>query len=286
MASIQERSDRATAREILETVRDNMRSNLEPLVTEIVAPSLYQVYLHAEDYDRLRSLFGKLETETRKMLDAELERLNKSAIPLSQKLPWRKGGAEPPIRYVSAEGRWSIRFQEDPNGTLGQGDIEVVSEFAQPPSSGYGAGSKTRRISTTRRLGETVTRREAQEIQALARLTYEDRRGTQVYQMTKDEIVIGREAPDVWVDLRLDTLPDVSREHARLQRTAAGQFRLKDLSKLGTTIDGVPLPRSLETQVAGSGEVRDLDKWVDLPDRARIGLAGVVYLDFERTDKT
>jgi hypothetical protein len=285
VAITEERSERATAREILDTVRDNMRSNLEPLVTEIVAPSLYQVYIHAEDYDRLRSLFSKLEAETKKMLDAELERLNKSAIPLSQKLLRRKSGAEPPVRYVSAEGRWSVRFQEDPNGTLAPGDIEVVSEFAQPPSSGYGAGSKTRRISTTRRLGETVTRREAQEVAALARLTYEDRRGTQIYQMTKEEIVIGREAPDVWVDLRLDTLPDVSREHARLQRTPAGQFRLKDLSKLGTTIDGVPLPRSLETQVETSGGVRDLDKWVEVPDRARIGLAGVVYLDFERTDK-
>jgi hypothetical protein len=28
---------------------------------------------------------------------------------------------------------------------------------------------------------------------------------------------------------------------------------------------------------------RDLDRWVDLPDRARIGLAGIVFLDFERT---
>ena len=59
--------------------------------------------------------------------------------------------------------------------------------------------------------------------------------------MTKDEIVIGREAPDVWVDLSLDTSLDVSREHARLQRTPEGTFRIKDLSKLGTTVNGVPL---------------------------------------------
>ncbi len=30
------------------------------------------------------------------------------------------------------------------------------------------------------------------------------------------------------------------------------------------------------------GGLRDRDRWVDLPDRARIGLAGVVFLDFER----
>jgi hypothetical protein len=188
------------------------------------------------------------------------------------------------MRYLRAEGRWYIRFQEDPNGTLGPGDIEVVSEFAQVPAAGYGAGSKTRRISTTRRLGQnTLSRRELTDVQpALARLNYEDNRGAQTYLMTKDEIVIGREAPDVWVDLRLDTLPDVSREHARVQRTPEGKFRVKDLSKLGTTVDGAAIPRSLETV---DGQVKDLDVWFDLPDKARIGLAGVVHLQFERADR-
>jgi pSer/pThr/pTyr-binding forkhead associated (FHA) protein len=128
-----------------------------------------------------------------------------------------------------------------------------------------------------------MNRRELTDVQqALARLNYEDNRGSQTYLMTKDEIVIGREAPDVWVDLRLDTLPDVSREHARVQRTPEGKFRIKDLSKLGTTVDGVPIPRSLEVT---DGKTQDLDKWFDLPDHARIGLAGVVHLQFERIDR-
>ena len=49
-----------------------------------------------------------------------------------------------------------------------------------------------------------------------------------------------------------------------------------------TDRDGKPIPRSLETL---HGEVKDFDRWVDLPDRARIGLAGVVVLDFERIDR-
>jgi FHA domain len=286
--------DRATGRDVILAIAENMRQGLEPLVTKTLAPSLYQVYLHSEDYDRLRTIFGELEREAQKLLDEELERMNRGPSPVLGRLlkTFRKGKEgegepqQPPMRYVSAEGRWFIRFQEDPNGTLEPGDIEVVSEFAQPPSSSYGAGSKTRRISTTRRLGSTdmVTRQETVDSQgALARIAFTDKRGPQTYFMTKSEIVIGREAPDVWVDLRLDTLPDVSREHARLQRTPEGTFRLKDLSKLGTTIDGKPLPRSLETM---AGEVKDLDRWVDLPDRARIGLAGVVVLDFERIERT
>lgn len=283
--------DRATGRDVILAIGENMRQSLEPLVTKTLAPSLYQIYLHPDDYDHLRTIFGELETEAKKLLDDELARLNRvPAAPLGRLLKLVKKGeepapAEPAMKYVSAEGRWVIRFQEDPNGTLEPGDIEVVSEFAQPPTAGYGAGSKTRRISTTRRLGQTdvVVRQETVDsIGSLARLSFTDKRGPQTYLMTKNEIVIGRDAPDVWVDLRLDTLPDVSREHARLQRTAEGQFRLKDLSKLGTTVNGAPIPRSLES---AGGEVRDLDRWFDLPDKAKIGLAGVVVLDFERTDR-
>lgn len=277
-------NERATGRDIILAIADNMRESLEPLVTETIAPSLYQVYLHADDFDHLRTLFAKIEAEARKLLDGELERMNKGAVPPLQRLLRRKEPAAPAMHYLSAEGRWYIRFQEDPNGTLNPGDIEVVSEFAQVPAAGYGAGSKTRRISTTRRLGQnTLSRRELTDVQpALARLNYEDNRGAQTYLMTKDEIVLGREAPDVWVDLRLDTLPDVSREHARVQRTPEGRFRIKDLSKLGTTVDGTPIPRSLDTV---DGQVRDLDVWFDLPDKARIGLAGVVHLQFERVDR-
>ncbi|HEX9940882.1 MAG TPA: FHA domain-containing protein [Thermoanaerobaculia bacterium] len=284
-------TDRATGRDVVLAIGENMRQSLEPLVTKVIAPSIYQVYLHGEDYDRLRSLFGELEAEARALLDKELERLNRGSMPaLARILPGKKKeGAPQAPKFVSAEGRWTIRFQEDPNGVLNPGDVEVVSEFARPPEAGYGAGSKTHRISTTRRLGQMTTRRDtlegaaegtvATDPTAFARILYKDDRGNHTFLVTKDEIVIGRQAPDVWADLSLDTSLDVSREHARLQRTPAGTFRIKDLSKLGTTVNGAPLPQSLQ---AADGGVRDLDRWVDLPDKARIGLAGVVYLDFER----
>ena len=289
--------ERATGRDIVLAIGENMRQSLEPLVTKTIAPSLYQVYLHADDYDRLRTLFGELEEEAKTLLDSELARLNRGpASPFPRILRKKKADEPPPApKFVSAEGRWSVRFQEDPNGVLNPGDVEVVSEFARPPEAGYGAGSKTHRISTTRRLGQmTTTRREAAEgtqpltgTQATepsghARLVYKDDQGTHTFLMTKDEIVIGRQAPDVWADLSLDTSLDVSREHARLQRTPEGGFRIKDLSKLGTTVNGTPLPRSLES---ADGGVRDLDRWEPLPDKARIGLAGVIYLDFERLAK-
>ncbi len=287
--------ERATGRDIVLAIGENMRQSLEPLVTKTIAPSLYQVYLHADDYDRLRTLFGELEEEAKTLLDAELARLNKGPAPAFPRILRKKKADEPPPapKFVSAEGRWSVRFQEDPNGTLSPGDVEVVSEFARPPEAGYGAGSKTHRISTTRKLGQMTTRRDTTESTQVAgtqatepaghaRLVYKDDQGTHTFLMTKDEIVIGRQAPDVWADLSLGTSLDVSREHARLQRTPEGGFRIKDLSKLGTTVNGTPLPRSLEST---DGGVRDLDRWEPLPDKARIGLAGVIYLDFERLAK-
>jgi hypothetical protein len=287
-----------------------MKNSLEPLVTKTLAPSLYQVYLHAEDYERLRTIFGEIETEAKELLDREMTRMNRSSSPVVDRLLSRVGKvrrmgkgeegtpAKTAPRFVSAEGRWFIRFQEDPNGALGPGDIQVVSEFAQAPAAGYGAGNPTHRISTTRRLGRMTTQRESADSGAsgvasiagiagiaaiaFARIGYKDDSGPKEFWVTRDEIVIGREAPDVWVDLRLETSLDVSREHARLRRMPeSGAFRIKDLSKLGTTINGVPVPPS------GGGEGgRDLDQWVDLPDRARIGLAGIVFLDFERTAKS
>ncbi|HVF61594.1 MAG TPA: FHA domain-containing protein [Thermoanaerobaculia bacterium] len=279
--------DRATARDVVVAIGENMRQSLEPLVTKTVAPSLYQVYLHAGDYDHLRTLFGEMESEAKRLLDQELALLNREALPPVARLLSTVGlrtGPAPASRVVSAEGRWTVRFQEDPNGHLTPGEIEVVSEFAQRPAPGYGSGNPTHRISTTRRLGGRMsTERQVVEtaaVDAYARITYKDGGGPQTFLVTKDEIVIGRDAPDVWVDLRLETIPDVSREHARIRRLPeSGAFRLKDLSKLGTTVNGVAVPASVEMV---DGEVRDRDQWVDLPERARIGLAGVLFLDFER----
>src|SRR5581483_5469292 len=79
----------------------------------------------------------------------------------------------------------------------------------------------------------------------LAVIEYEDRSGRKLFRMTKDQIVVGRGGRDYWTDIKLDTLPDVSREHFRLRRDASGRFFLTDLSRLGTTINGEPAPCSI-----------------------------------------
>ena len=76
-------------------------------------------------------------------------------------------------------------------------------------------------------------------------------------------------------------MPDISREHIRLRRDPAnGNFFVKDLSRLGTTIDGEKIPSSIDY---ADGEKKDMNLEVNLPRHARIGLAGVIFLDFQAT---
>jgi hypothetical protein len=94
------------------------------------------------------------------------------------------------------------------------------------------------------------------------------------------QIVVGRGRKGLLGDLKLQTLPDVSREHIRLRWDATSSVYIKDLSRLGTTVNGKVIPSSVETD-----QEHKLDKNIEvvLPGHASIGLAGVVFLDFEST---
>ena len=264
-----------TARDVIEAVLDNMVEGLEPLVTKTLAPSLYEVRLHAEDLERFRGILDQIESEARALLDAELERRNRPSA-LSRWL----GKRHRPMRYERAEDDWYLSFQEDPNGTLEPGAIEVVSELAAEPSSAQSDGTRTRLISTTRRGGRSTTRKVETDAKTVyARISYRDDQGKQLFQMTKRQIVIGRGAADAWTDLRLHTKHDVSRQHARIKyQPDAGRFLIKDLSTYGTSLDGDRIAPSVEVV---DGAERDADRWVEMPAVTRIGLADVIALDFE-----
>ena len=113
---------------------------------------------------------------------------------------------------------------------------------------------------------------------ALARISYDDDTGTHDYTVVKASVSIGRGGVAYPVDVRITSSTDVSREHARIRHDAdTGRFCLIDLSSLGTTIDGVPVPRGYDE---ADGSKRENGVEVALPERARIGLANMVFLDF------
>jgi hypothetical protein len=277
----------ATAREIILEIVRNMREGLEPLHYSTLPPAIFHVYLHPDDMERLRGILPRIVDEARRALDAELETLNRASIAERLKLSRR---SDPKI--VAPEGGWQIRLLENTDDDAAPGDIMISSELALPAKDEFGSGSMTKRIAT-RRMGGVESTKQSYEPSASAApsapaagafavIEYDDHAGRKTYQMAKDEIVVGRGGRDYWTDIKLDTLPDVSREHFRLRRDqASGQFFLKDLSRLGTTINGERAPSSIEYDGA---EKRDRNLEAPVPPRARIGLAGVVFLDFRSTN--
>ena len=156
------------------------------------------------------------------------------------------------------------------------------------PSSAdeLGAGQRTRRI-TTVHSGDKTTRRQAVVTPAdpgaqkvvYAKLRYEDKSGPHTVDMVRDSITIGRGGIAYRADVKVEASVDVSREHARIRRDpASGRFFLIDLSTLGTTVNGQPVPRGYDET---DGTKRENGAEMPLPDGARIGLAGIVYLQFD-----
>jgi hypothetical protein len=101
------------------------------------------------------------------------------------------------------------------------------------------------------------------------------------YDIARDSVTVGRGGLAYRVDVRVEASADVSREHLRIRRDAAtGRFYVVDLSSLGTTVDGVRVPKGYEE---AEGTKRENGVESPLPDRARLGLADTVFVDFEVT---
>ena len=271
-----------TAREIIAEIIRNMREGLEPLHYTTLPPAIYHVYLHADDFERLRVIFPRMQDESRRALDEAVGELNRASLGERLKL-----ARKPAAKVAPPEGGWRIEFFENTDEDVAPGDIVIYSELALPAKPEFGAGCLTKRISTRRLGGETTTSQRydeqlppTREMEAYATIGYEDQAGRQIYRMIKNQIVVGRGGRDYWTDLKLATLPDVSREHIRLRRDPqSGDFFIKDLSRLGTTVNGKKIPSSIDYV---AGEKRDNNVEVRLPAQARIGLADVVFLDFHR----
>jgi len=277
----------ATARDVILEIVRNMKEGLEPLHYSTLPPAIYHVYLHPEDMERLRAIVPRIVDEAQRALDAEVEALNRASLVERLKLA-RRGEA----RVSAPEGGWQIRVLENTDEEVAQGDIVIHSELALPAKMELSDGSMTKRIATRKLAGKGTSSQSYQQPAAppaplppappddgaFAVIEYEDQGGRKTFRMTKNEIVVGRGGRDYWTDIKLDTLADVSREHFRLRRDAAsGQFFLKDLSRLGTTINGEAAPSSIDFS---DGEKRDRNVEAPVPAQARIGLAGVLFLEF------
>jgi FHA domain len=275
---------RRHGRDIIDAVVANMRQNVERLKYSTLAPSRYVVYLHPAEYQRLETIMPVLQEQTVRALDEELRRLN--AAPATNR--WmRRIAREPASEVRNAATDWHIAFLADPDDELKEGDLLVDSELLVPARPDLGLGEQTRKIATLQSGQRAATIEHISDCPAspstprlLGRIEYDDASGHHFYDVTKDAFTIGRGGIAYLVDLRIVSSADVSREHARIRRDAASdRFFLTDLSTLGTTLNGRRVPKGLDEV---DGTRRENGSETPLPEVAKIGLAGTVFLDFRK----
>ena len=250
-----------------QTVIDELTRNMElgrlEMGYSILLPCVFSVYLHPDDYARLRPVENLIKEDAKRALNARIAEWNR-------KNPFvRRGGPRKTCKIARED--WWIALFPDTEGAVPPRDVEIHSELNDVAQPGY-RGAKTTLMDrepavTSARVAHDRESTRARSEKVLAEIRYQDDSGTQTFFVTQNETSIGRGGEDVWVDLPLYTHEEVSREHCRLKRNPAnGSFTLLDKSRNGTWLNGRRLARGVEEPV---------------PDRAEIGVAEVLKLLFQ-----
>ena len=277
--------------DLISEVLRNMEEGLFRIRGKTVVPAIYRIYLNTEDFEPFRDVVPFIAGEIRTALDDRLAKWNKTplkfAAGLLKKTPLKPSTEN---QYTRIGDAWTVEIYPDLDGKLQRGEIEVYSELGAPQKAEYGAGSLTRRIfpkqpepapdsaptvatavpqaaSVAEGISKENEDDDSTKGRAFAYLRYAAPDGEKEFEVTRNQTVIGRGGRSYWVDLRLDTLPDVSREHCRIRRDSlTGRFIIEDVSQFGTAVNGKPVGRNASTE---------------LPNRATISLAGVIDIQWE-----
>src|SRR3954468_16439886 len=65
-----------SGRTIWKAVRDELMLNLYPLPFSTIAPTVYHVYLHPDDFDAIEGLSARIVGQVQQALTAEVETIN------------------------------------------------------------------------------------------------------------------------------------------------------------------------------------------------------------------
>jgi len=247
---------------INELVRNMELGRLE-LGYSILVPCIFSVYLHPQDFARVASVQDLIKEDAKRALDACLAEWNGGDKRL------RRNVARKAHRIASTG--WWIGLFADCESAVPPGDVEIHSELNDTSQPGY-RGTKTTlmertpSVTSARVAGDRANTRLLNQ-HVFAEIRYQDESGPQTFLITQDEVSVGRGGDDLWVDLALYTTDEISREHLRIRREpGSGEFKVTDLSRNGTWLNGRRLAGKVETV---------------LPARAEISLGEKLKLTFE-----
>jgi len=266
---------------IWNAMREELTLNLYPLPYTTLPPSVFYVYLHPADFDRIEGIVPRLVAELQQALDDEVRRINEGREKSRGVLSRLIARAEAPRIEAPAAG-WDIHVTADRNGALQPGELGIDSMLPLPPPLEFAGPATTRivksvltdagrRSTTIEVASNTATGADAAhaDLRERATLTYDDDQGHHEFSMCKDQLSIGRGGSAVWVDVQLFAPPRISREHFRLRRDRGGRFFIQDASRWGTSVDGVPAPSA----VAGADGVLRPGAEREIAPTCRIELA-------------
>jgi FHA domain len=276
---------------IWNAMRDELLMNMYQLPFTTLPPTIFHIYLHAGDYERIEGIVPRIVSELQKALTAEVTKINEGRSRGGGVLSRLIDQDEAAPIEVPATG-WEIYVHPDRNDELKSGDLGIESllplpapiEFGGPPTTRIvrsvvtGSGRSSTTIEIPQPQAQPALPRPATEPGTVERamLTYEDEKGPHVFSMRKDTLSVGRGGSAVWVDVQVVTSPKVSREHVRIRRDGEAFF-IQDLSTWGTSVDGQPIPAA----IPGPDGVMQPGPEQPLGSPARIALADALVINFE-----
>jgi hypothetical protein len=275
---------------IWNAVREELLLNMYPLPYTTLPPSVFHVYLHPTDFERIEGIVPRLVAELQRSLTDEVKKINHGRARTGGVLSRLIAQEEASPIEVPASG-WEVHIHPDRNDTLKPGHLGIESMLPVPAPVEFGGPPTTRivksvvtesgRSSTTIEVGAPPPPQPAAEAAADGReravLRYADEQGPHVFTMRKDTLSIGRGGSSVWVDVQVIASAKVSREHLRLRYDRSGRFFAQDVSSWGTSVNGQPLPPA----VKGPDGVLQPGVEREVPATCQIQLADALAIDFE-----
>jgi hypothetical protein len=291
--------DKLSGRVIIDTILANMRQQVEELRYSKVVPAAYDVYLHGDDQQRFDSLSHEIAAEAVRALQETLDGLNgpsrldrvremvkKPRLPFKKVGPWvvriarDPDGAVPRGRALvvsqitlasseSYEGQRTRRLAtlSEPveAGVESRAAHDRITRFAaERPTSDSGEAPRTvpaaESAAATRTAAQLAETRPSRVAPGTASLAWSDDTGAHRFTMTALETTLGRATRDSTADVRLATLPDVSRLHARIRRhPETDRYTIEDLSLLGTSVNGRRLEKGAPHELPSTADIRLAD---------------------------
>ena len=99
-----------SGRKIWKAVRDELMLNLYPLPFSTIAPAVYHVYLHPDDFDAIDGVAARVVAQIQQALTAEVEKVNRGLRRSSRRVLSRLLDREDCRRSRCRRSGWEVHF--------------------------------------------------------------------------------------------------------------------------------------------------------------------------------